>query len=239
MIARFQSPLTCLEHVHKQRNLGENKKAFKEKKRKQVESVESRLRNSGLSTAIPSSNIGFKLLQKQGYTPGKGLGNGIHVRSEPIEVDLKRGRGGLGIDAVLREKAKMLEEKEKKKIEEFQMNSLVIEKEFHEMRKVKWESKKIARDVAKAKSALRDLADKDEKERLNENETKGIEGLIESDLLEEDILVECEEKLHKRIKPFTYEIEEENLKEEKEVQVEEPTMEVCFNLCQLFLFLPK
>ena len=41
---------------------------------------------------------GFQLLAKMGYTEGEGIGRSVKGRAAPIDVSLKAGRTGLGID---------------------------------------------------------------------------------------------------------------------------------------------
>ncbi|KAK9106263.1 hypothetical protein Syun_022274 [Stephania yunnanensis] len=48
------------------------------------------------STAIRSSNIGFQLLKKCGWTEGTGLGLAEQGRLEPIQVHVKNDKQGLG-----------------------------------------------------------------------------------------------------------------------------------------------
>ncbi|KAI9169183.1 hypothetical protein LWI28_008451 [Acer negundo] len=53
---------------------------------------------SGSSTAIDSSNIGFKLLKKHGWKEGTGLGVCEQGRLEPIRTCLKNNKRGLGAE---------------------------------------------------------------------------------------------------------------------------------------------
>ncbi|XP_040373754.1 G patch domain-containing protein 8 isoform X2 [Rosa chinensis] len=51
------------------------------------------------SSAIASSNIGFQLLKKHGWTEGTGLGASEQGRLEPVQAYLKESKQGLGADA--------------------------------------------------------------------------------------------------------------------------------------------
>ncbi|XP_050373853.1 uncharacterized protein LOC126791440 [Argentina anserina] len=51
------------------------------------------------SSAINSSNIGFQLLKKHGWTEGTGLGASEQGRLEPVQAYLKESKRGLGADA--------------------------------------------------------------------------------------------------------------------------------------------
>lgn len=55
----------------------------------------------GLKVPISEESKGFKMLQKMGYKPGSSIGRETNDPSRrgitvPIEVELKKGRGGLG-----------------------------------------------------------------------------------------------------------------------------------------------
>ncbi|XP_069116546.1 G patch domain-containing protein 11-like [Argopecten irradians] len=58
--------------------------------------LENEKREEGLKSAIGSENKGFALLSKMGYKPGTALGKRGEGRSEPVPIELKAGRGGLG-----------------------------------------------------------------------------------------------------------------------------------------------
>ncbi|KAJ2308770.1 squalene synthetase-like protein [Coemansia sp. RSA 2706] len=45
---------------------------------------------------VGSSNIGHKMLQQMGWTPGSGLGSQEKGRATPVDVMMRTGRGGLG-----------------------------------------------------------------------------------------------------------------------------------------------
>ncbi|XP_068640920.1 uncharacterized protein [Aristolochia californica] len=51
---------------------------------------------SSTSTAISSSNIGFKLLKKCGWKEGTGLGIAEQGRLEPLQPQVKKNKRGLG-----------------------------------------------------------------------------------------------------------------------------------------------
>ncbi|XP_012257853.2 G patch domain-containing protein 11 [Athalia rosae] len=61
-----------------------------------VKVIEQETRDKGLAAAITSDNKGYKLLTKMGYTPGQGIGKKESGIAEPIGIDLKSNRLGLG-----------------------------------------------------------------------------------------------------------------------------------------------
>ena len=52
--------------------------------------------SSHLEKSIDSKNKGFKMLQKMGWSEGKGLGKESKGRIEPVSVATKNDRSGLG-----------------------------------------------------------------------------------------------------------------------------------------------
>lgn len=66
------------------------------KGRKSLKVTEEEKREEGLSVAISNDNKGFEMLMKMGYKPGQGLGKMGSGISEPIAVNVKANRSGLG-----------------------------------------------------------------------------------------------------------------------------------------------
>ena len=60
--------------------------------------LEDKKRVEGLQKSLDSSNKGFALLTKMGYKPGEGLGKSKDGIIEPIGVEVKTNRGGLGAE---------------------------------------------------------------------------------------------------------------------------------------------
>ncbi|ROV91300.1 hypothetical protein VSDG_07807 [Cytospora chrysosperma] len=62
-------------------------------------------REEGLSTAKKSSSKGLAMMAKMGFKPGSALGRGgggggaAGARSEPLRIEVKEDRGGIGADA--------------------------------------------------------------------------------------------------------------------------------------------
>lgn len=80
------------------------------KPRAQLEQEE---REKGLQTKVSEENKGMKMLMKMGFKKGTSLGQGGIV--EPITVDLKSGRSGIGMDSELKKRAREQEEEEARK----------------------------------------------------------------------------------------------------------------------------
>ncbi|CAO3625573.1 unnamed protein product [Mucor fragilis] len=84
------------------------------KPRAQLEAEE---REKGLQKSIEQSNKGMKMLMKMGFKQGQGLGSnkGSSGIAEPIQVDLKLGRSGIGMDSEIRKREREQEEEELRK----------------------------------------------------------------------------------------------------------------------------
>lgn len=56
------------------------------------------LREAGLRSRIAADNVGHALLKKMGWSEGTAIGRDRSGRSEPLELNIKAGRAGLGVD---------------------------------------------------------------------------------------------------------------------------------------------
>ncbi|XP_052261842.1 G patch domain-containing protein 11-like isoform X2 [Dreissena polymorpha] len=96
------------KHIAKRHDKEKKERVANEKNRQKPKAVlEKEKRDEGLGAAISSENKGFSLLQKMGYKPGMALGKSGVGRLEPVPVEVKTGRGGLGQE----------EEQKRKKVE--------------------------------------------------------------------------------------------------------------------------
>ncbi|KNA10823.1 hypothetical protein SOVF_140800 isoform A [Spinacia oleracea] len=155
-----------------------------QKERKQQEEDARTLEN--IQSAIPQSNIGFKLLKQMGYTPGKGLGKeGSMGREEPIGLEIRRSRAGIGREDPAKERVKREKYREewKKKTEE------VMLEDFGVRQKLQWKSKRVVINYHKAKAALDQLENREpviEPEK-DEDDEGGDEEEVEEIITEEDL----------------------------------------------------
>ncbi|KAL9275588.1 G patch domain-containing protein [Drosera capensis] len=152
------------------------------KERKQLAEDERTLANLG--SAIPQSNIGFTLLKKMGYTPGLGLGKKVEGRVEPVGVEIRRTRAGIGREDPVKEKVrreKEMEEVKRKREEE-------LMKEFGSRQKSRWRGWRVTGNYRKAKAVLDQLENRDdvvvEEEEGNDEEDSEEE---EEEITEEDL----------------------------------------------------
>ncbi|KAK9498806.1 hypothetical protein O3M35_003363 [Rhynocoris fuscipes] len=82
-----------------------------------VKVLEKEKRDDGLQTPLTSENKGFAMLAKMGFKPGSGLGKSGDGRAEPVPINVKTNREGLGRNLIRREvmelKAKLRKESKK------------------------------------------------------------------------------------------------------------------------------
>ncbi|KAL6141493.1 hypothetical protein ACLB2K_059781 [Fragaria x ananassa] len=155
-----------------------------DRERKQQEEDEKTLAN--IEAPIPQSNIGFRLLKQMGYTPGTALGKEGAGRAEPVKVDIRRSRAGIGREDPSKEKRKR---EEMRSVEE-KMNEESLMEEFGTRKKSQWRIRRVVVNFNKAKVVLEQLENKEvvpvEKEE-DEEEEGGEEEEEEELITEEDL----------------------------------------------------
>ncbi|OIW07407.1 hypothetical protein TanjilG_10242 [Lupinus angustifolius] len=133
---------------------------------------------------IPQSNIGFKLLKQMGYTPGSALGKqGLGI-AEPVGLEIRRSRAGIGLEDAHKEKRK----KEEIMVDRKRRKDEVLMEEFGSRQKSLWQSRRIVVNFNKAKAAL------DQLENREVVETQKNEDDLEDEEEEEEKITE--EELH-------------------------------------------
>ncbi|CAL5374613.1 unnamed protein product [Camellia sinensis] len=163
-------------------------------KRENRQEQEDRNTLASLESAIPQSNIGFKLLKQMGYTPGSTLGKEGSGLAEPVGLEIRRTRAGIGREDSRKEKRK----REEERMEWERGKEEALMEDFGCRHKEQWRSRRIVVNCHKAKAALEQLenkelvaeADKDEEDAENEEEEEEI--ITEEDL--QDILIKLREE---------------------------------------------
>ncbi|KAI8620706.1 hypothetical protein BC830DRAFT_459039 [Chytriomyces sp. MP71] len=123
---------------------------------KSVKETEVEAREAGLKQNVLSEdNKGFGMLAKMGFKKGMMLGreesSGLSTKlAEPIQVSLKSGRHGLGVDSHLKEL-----EHEQLKLMQFQVKH--TEEQFLSSVSKLRDDRKVAGDLVKARRALQQL----------------------------------------------------------------------------------
>lgn len=112
-------PGLLYSHATKRKHdLDKKKKASDEdhrKKMKPIHEIQEEKLKEGLKTPLDASNKGFAMLQKMGYKSGMSLGKQGTGIVEPVSVNVKSDRIGLGWQQLLAQKRKRLEERKKSK----------------------------------------------------------------------------------------------------------------------------
>ncbi|XP_049353482.1 uncharacterized protein LOC125818020 [Solanum verrucosum] len=163
-------------------NWHERKKLKREQK--QIEEDQKTLVN--LESAIPESNIGFKMLKQMGYTPGSALGKEGSGRSEPVGLEIRRGRAGIGKedDKVEKMRKEMEKAKRDRRTEEELMET------FGSHLKERWKDKRIVSNFHKADAVLAQLENREVVTEKKEEEDVGKDEEEEEEepITEEDLL---------------------------------------------------
>lgn len=92
-----------------------------------------------------------------GYTPGSALGKEGSGKAEPVGLDIRRSRAGIGLEDPHKEKRKMEEintERKKQKEE-------ALMAEFGSRQKSQWRSRRVIVNFMKAKAALDQLENRE------------------------------------------------------------------------------
>lgn len=169
----------------KLKNLNWHERRRLEKEKKQIEEDEQTLARI-VDTPIGESNIGFKLLKQMGYKPGSALGKEGSGRSEPVTMDIRRSRAGVGREDPHKEKKKKEEieaENEKRKVDE-------MLEDFGSRQKSQWRNKRVVINFRKAKAALDQLENVEvvpEKKNEDDEDGKPNEEEEEEEVITEEV----------------------------------------------------
>ncbi|KAK7355124.1 hypothetical protein VNO80_14369 [Phaseolus coccineus] len=150
-----------------------------ERERKQQEEDEQTL--AKVEAPIPQSNIGFKLLKQMGYTPGSALGKQGSGRAEPVGIEIRRSRAGVGLEDPHKEKRK----KEVIMMNRKRMKEEDLMKEFGSRQKSQWQSKRVIINYNKAKAALDQLENREILEPQKDDDDSEVEE--EEEITEEEL----------------------------------------------------
>lgn len=109
--SKKETPLQRMQREKRERiERSQNQKSKRER-----DEEAAAAREAALNTAIDESNKGFKMLAKMGFKKGEKLGKGEYGVAEPIKVQTKDGREGVGMESDRKRKLRETYEEHQKK----------------------------------------------------------------------------------------------------------------------------
>ena len=203
--------LAFKQSTKRQWNVEKKQKTVNEhvrKNQKPTRVLEAERREEGLSVAISSENKGFAMLKKMGFDPSKGLGKSGEGRKEPVSVEVKADRAGLGREAALKEI-----EKKKLAIRARKLNASLSENSINEFRarmRLQTTLRQVISDLGKSQRICKIL-----------DEEKGITEPDEIWFWPEEVPEEPEEQDEGESSEKKPKLETEETKEEEPVEIEQ------------------
>ncbi|KAM5292709.1 G patch domain-containing protein 11 isoform 2-T2 [Ctenodactylus gundi] len=150
--------LPMLRQIREARRKEEKQQEANLKNRqKSLKQEEQERRDIGLRNALGCENKGFALLQKMGYKSGQALGKSGAGIVEPIPLNVKTGKSGIGHEALLKRKA---EEKLESCRRKMHMKNQAEEKAAEQFRmrfKSKQDEMKLEGDLRRSQRACQQL----------------------------------------------------------------------------------
>lgn len=125
----------------------EKAEAEQKHKQKPVKQLEVERREEGLNVAISSDNKGFSMLAKMGYKQGDAIGKSNTGIVEPIPIQIKTNRAGLGREAALKQLQEYKENLRKTKAEQKTETSTVSVSQFRQFMAQKTSSRQLEADL--------------------------------------------------------------------------------------------
>ncbi|KAM9365997.1 G patch domain-containing protein 11 [Pholidichthys leucotaenia] len=137
------------EAQQKEKNMKNRQKSYKEQ--------EKESREEALQSSISNENKGFALLQKMGYKAGQGLGRMGAGRVDPIPLNIKTDRGGIGMEEARKRKAEEELECYQQKIRARKQNETKSLEDFRSRVRTEREERKIEGDLRRSQRSCEQL----------------------------------------------------------------------------------
>ncbi|XP_059104317.1 G patch domain-containing protein 11 [Peromyscus eremicus] len=137
------------EEKQQEANLKNRQKSVKEEERER--------RDLGLKNALGCENKGFALLQKMGYKSGQALGKSGDGIVEPIPLNVKTGKSGLGHETLQKRKAEERLENYRRKIHMINQNEEKAAEQFRMRMKSKQDEMRLEGDLRRSQRACQQL----------------------------------------------------------------------------------
>ncbi|KAL6486792.1 hypothetical protein MHYP_G00034180 [Metynnis hypsauchen] len=148
MVKRVKDSLRR-EALHKEKSVQNRQKSYKQH--------EQDHRDAALQSSLSSENKGFALLQKMGYQAGQGLGREGSGQVEPIPLNIKTDRGGIGMEEFKKRKAEEEMESFRKKVQVKQLMEKKSLEDFRDRKKTEREKRQTEGDLRKSQRACEQL----------------------------------------------------------------------------------
>uniref|UniRef100_A0A8C3DSN3 G patch domain-containing protein 11 n=1 Tax=Corvus moneduloides TaxID=1196302 RepID=A0A8C3DSN3_CORMO len=133
------------------------KEANEKNRQKSIKEEEKERRDLVLKSALGNENKGFALLQKMGYKSGQALGKSGEGIVEPIPLNIKTGRSGLGHEELKKRKAEEKLENYRQKLHMKKQANEQAADQFRIRFKTKQEERKMEGDLRKSQRACQQL----------------------------------------------------------------------------------
>lgn len=147
-----------LRHIREARRKEEKQQEANLKNRqKSVKEEERERRDIGLKNALGCENKGFALLQKMGYKSGQALGKSGDGIVEPIPINVKTGKSGIGHESLLKRKAEERLENYRRKIHMKNQNEEKAAEQFRMRLKSKQDELRLEGDLRRSQRACQQL----------------------------------------------------------------------------------
>jgi len=123
--------------------------------------AEIQTREEGLQKAIDSSNKGFALLKKMGYKEGESLGKSNTGRLEPIPIEVRNDRSGIGredaLQKVIETKYKIRQKHREDQMKRKELSDQNFAEEFRKQQSHNHKLKQIEGDLNRSKKTCYQL----------------------------------------------------------------------------------
>jgi len=134
-----------------------SRKRVLENRQKPLKVREAEKREEKLNVSLDESNKGFAMLSKMGFKKGMGLGKEGQGRLEPIPLDLKVGKKGLGREEAEKSKKQKLENEMRMRAKHRQLNEKNLKQDFLDRQRQKGKDVQMKIDLKRCQKCCEQL----------------------------------------------------------------------------------
>lgn len=131
--------------------------ANKQNQLKRKKESEKMRRDDGLNSKIGKDNKGFALLQKMGFKPGTALGKEGQGRAEPVSINVKNNREGLGMESERKQRQEEMSQMRAKMMHKRQKVYHQQQSGFQQRMSEKFTEREFETDLAKSQRVCDEL----------------------------------------------------------------------------------